>query len=107
MKYGVLKGSWMGARRIARCSPLSAGAGSGAAADGAEDGSADGADGAAAAESTDIVDGGDVVFVGGAGAPSIAPSSPASTPQAPALSTSAPLSAAPAATCASGSPPVP
>ena len=25
MKYGVLKGSWMGARRIARCSPLSAG----------------------------------------------------------------------------------
>ncbi len=25
VKYGVLKGSWMGARRIARCSPLSAG----------------------------------------------------------------------------------
>ena len=25
MKYGVLKGSWMGARRIARCSPLSTG----------------------------------------------------------------------------------
>jgi putative membrane protein insertion efficiency factor len=25
MKYGMLKGSWMGARRIARCSPLSAG----------------------------------------------------------------------------------
>ncbi|MFZ9735921.1 MAG: membrane protein insertion efficiency factor YidD [Candidatus Limnocylindrus sp.] len=25
MKYGVLKGSWMGARRIARCSPLSDG----------------------------------------------------------------------------------
>ena len=25
MKYGVVKGSWMGARRIARCSPLSAG----------------------------------------------------------------------------------
>jgi len=25
VKYGVLKGSWMGARRIARCSPLSDG----------------------------------------------------------------------------------
>ena len=25
MKYGVLKGGWMGARRIARCSPLNAG----------------------------------------------------------------------------------
>jgi len=25
MKHGILKGSWMGARRIARCSPLSAG----------------------------------------------------------------------------------
>ena len=25
MKYGILKGSWMGARRIARCSPLSTG----------------------------------------------------------------------------------
>ena len=25
MKYGLLKGSWMGAKRIARCSPLSAG----------------------------------------------------------------------------------
>jgi len=25
VKYGVLKGSWMGARRIARCSPLNAG----------------------------------------------------------------------------------
>ena len=25
VKYGLLKGSWMGAKRIARCSPLSAG----------------------------------------------------------------------------------
>jgi putative membrane protein insertion efficiency factor len=25
MKYGLIKGSWMGAKRIARCSPLSAG----------------------------------------------------------------------------------
>ena len=25
MKYGIFKGSWMGARRIARCSPLSTG----------------------------------------------------------------------------------
>ena len=25
VKYGLLKGSWMGAKRIARCSPLNAG----------------------------------------------------------------------------------
>ena len=25
LKYGVFKGGWMGARRIARCSPLSIG----------------------------------------------------------------------------------
>jgi putative component of membrane protein insertase Oxa1/YidC/SpoIIIJ protein YidD len=25
VKYGLLKGSWMGAKRIARCSPLSDG----------------------------------------------------------------------------------
>ena len=25
VKYGLLKGSWMGAKRIGRCSPLSAG----------------------------------------------------------------------------------